>query len=111
MTSLLSIYDILLAHYGPRHWWPAETPFEVCVGAILTQNTNWRNVERAIVNLRRVHALTPQALQQLGGEELAELIRPAGFYNVKSRRLREFVGFLFRCHQGDLAAMFAGDWQ
>jgi endonuclease-3 related protein len=111
MSSLPAIFDILLAHYGPRHWWPAETPFEVCVGAILTQNTNWRNVERAIVNLRRVHALTPQALQQLDGEELAELIRPAGFYNVKSRRLREFVGFLFRCHQGDLAAMFAGDWQ
>jgi endonuclease III related protein len=109
--ELLKIFDILLLHYGPRHWWPAQTPFEVCVGAILTQNTNWGNVEKAIANLKREDLLTPEALRKVPVERLAELIRPAGYYNVKSVRLKEFVGWLFECHGGSLARMFTGDWR
>lgn len=108
---LLQIYERLFQQYGPRHWWPAETPFEVCVGAILTQNTNWGNVEKAIANLKEARLLTPGALRAVPVRELAEVIRPAGFFNVKSVRLKEFVAFLFARYEGDLARMFAGDWR
>lgn len=108
---LIAIFERLARHFGPRHWWPAETPFEVCVGAILTQNTNWGNVEKAIANLRRAGLLTPESLRDTPPEELAAVIRPAGFFNVKSRRLHEFVAFLFARHQGNLEQMFAGDWR
>lgn len=105
------IFDLLLHHYGPRHWWPAETPFEVCVGAILTQNTNWGNVEKAIANLKRERLLSPEALRELPVERLAGVIRPAGFFNVKSDRLKEFVAWLFDRHGGSLERMFSGDWR
>ena len=108
---LLQIHDLLLATYGPRHWWPAETPFEVCVGAILTQNTNWRNVERAIDNLKEEGLLSPGALQTAAPERLAAVIRPAGFFNVKSARLKSFVAWLFERYGGNLPRMFAGEWQ
>src|SRR6516164_5574632 len=85
--NMRHIFDLLLAHFGPLHWWPAETPFEVCVGAILTQNTNWGNVERAIANLKAAQVLTPRLLFALPETRLAELIRPAGYFNVKARRL------------------------
>lgn len=109
--TIRRIFDLLLAHYGPLHWWPAETPFEVCVGAILTQNTSWGNVEKAIANLKREGLLSPGALRDLPVERLAEVIRPAGFFNVKSDRLKEFVGWLFRRHGGSLERMFSGDWR
>ena len=80
--------------YGPRHWWPAETPFEVMVGAVLTQNTAWQNVERAIDNLKRRGTLAPETLLALPQSELAELIRPSGYFNVKARRLRHLCSFL-----------------
>lgn len=108
---LLEIFDLLHGHYGPLHWWPAETPFEVCVGAILTQNTNWGNVEKAIANLKREGLLTPEALRDVPQEGLAETIRPAGFFNVKSARLKEFVGWLWERYGGSLDRMFAGDWR
>ena len=108
---LQEIFDLLFAAYGPRHWWPAETPFEVCVGAILTQNTNWGNVEKAIVNLKRDELLSPEALRDVPPAQLAEAIRPAGYYNVKSMRLKDFVGHLFLRHGGNLERMFAGDWR
>lgn len=108
---LLQIYELLFQQYGPRYWWPAETPFEVCVGAILTQNTNWGNVEKAIANLKEARLLTPGALRAVPVRDLAEVIRPAGFFNVKSVRLKEFVAFLFARYEGDLARMFAGDWR
>ncbi|RLA94229.1 MAG: endonuclease, partial [Deltaproteobacteria bacterium] len=79
MTSageLLRIYHVLLDRFGPQGWWPAESPFEVMVGAILTQNTAWRNVERAIDNLKRAGVLDPRAILQMEEGELAELIRP-----------------------------------
>ena len=108
---LLEIYDLLLARYGHRHWWPAETPFEVCVGAILTQNTNWGNVEKAIANLKRDGLLSPEALRDVPDAVLAESIRPSGFFNVKSVRLKAFVAYLFVRYGGSLERMFAGEWR
>lgn len=110
-NTLLEIFDTLLATYGPRYWWPAETPFEVCVGAILTQNTNWGNVEKAIFNLKRDGLLLPEKLRDFPIEQLAELIRPAGYFNVKSVRLKDFVGWLFLVHGGRLEDIFSGDWR
>jgi endonuclease-3 related protein len=107
---LLEIFDTLLAAYGPRFWWPAESPFEVCVGAILTQNTNWGNVEKAIANLKREGHLSPQGLRDIPGARLAELIRPAGYFNVKSARLKDFISWLFSEHGGSLEELFSGDW-
>lgn len=111
INTLLEIFDTLLAAYGPRCWWPAETSFEVCVGAILTQNTNWGNVEKAIVNLKREGLLFPEKLRDLPAEQLAELIRPAGFFNVKSARLKNFLAWLFAVHGGSLEELFSGDWR
>jgi endonuclease III related protein len=108
-TLLMEVFDTLLKRYGALHWWPAETPFEVCVGAILTQNTNWLNVEKAIVNLKREGLLSPQALWDIDQERLADLIRPSGFFNIKSARLKDFIGWLLAGH-GDLDTMFSGDW-
>ena len=79
------------ARFGHQHWWPGETPFEVCVGAILTQNTAWSNVERAIANLKAAQVLEPGSLYALPEARLAELIRSAGYFNVKARRLRAFL--------------------
>jgi endonuclease-3 related protein len=108
---LLSIYSILLTRYGHRHWWPAETAFEVCVGAILTQNTNWTNVEKAIINLKAAGILSPEGILSLSHAELAELIRPSGFFNVKSERLRIFVEWLQLKAAGSLEQLFAQDWR
>lgn len=108
---LQDIFTLLLNRYGPLQWWPAETPFEVCVGAILTQNTAWTNVERAIAALKAADLLTAEVLHSVDGERLAELIRPAGFFNVKSRRLKAFVAWLFDRYDGSLERMFSGDWQ
>ena len=110
-NRLPEIFDTLLDAYGPRFWWPAESPFEVCVGAILTQNTNWANVEKAIANLKEAGLLTAEGLRDVALERLAELIRPAGYFNVKSIRLKDFIGWLYGEHGGNLEAMFAGDWQ
>jgi len=109
--TILRIFDLLLERNGPLHWWPAETPFEVCVGAILTQNTSWRNVEKAIVNLKREGLLTAEALRDLPGERLAALIRPAGFFNVKSVRLKAFITWLYDRYGGSLERMFGCDWR
>lgn len=110
MTSRLrQAYDRLLAHYGPQHWWPAQTPFEVLVGAILTQNTNWKNVERAIGNLREAGVLQPHALYELPLEELAELIQPAGYFRLKAKRLKNLLRLLVEQYDGSLEAMFATD--
>jgi len=95
-TLLQTYYRTMLDALGPSHWWPGETPFEVAVGAILTQNTNWGNVERAIANLRRADALTPRAMAALPAPRLAELIRPAGYFRIKTDRLRHFLAFLDR---------------
>jgi endonuclease-3 related protein len=97
------------AHFGHQHWWPGETPFEVCVGAILTQNTSWTNVERAIANLKSAGVLEARRMFALPEPDLAQLIRPAGYFNVKARRLRAFLRVLVEHHHGDLKRLFAGD--
>ena len=97
------------AHFGHQHWWPGETPFEVCVGAILTQNTSWANVERAIANLKSAGVLDAKKMFALPEPQLAQLIRPAGYFNVKARRLRSFLRVLVEEFNGELPRLFAGD--
>ncbi len=94
MSQLQQAFDQLFEAYGPQHWWPGETDFEVMVGAVLTQNTSWRNVEQAIENLREEQALSVAAMHQLTLEALAELIRPAGYFRLKAKRLMNLVRFL-----------------
>jgi len=91
--AALDIYRLLLDAYGPQYWWPANSPFEMMVGAILTQNTNWQNVEKAIANLRAADALDAQAMLDMDGDRLRGLIRPSGFFNQKAARLRLFCSF------------------
>jgi endonuclease-3 related protein len=98
---LLDIFDRLLQAYGPRHWWPGDSPLEVMVGAVLTQNTAWRNVEKAIANLRERGLMDMQALHAIGEGELAEVIRPAGFYRVKAKRLKALIDHF--CERHDCA--------
>jgi len=90
-NKLMCFYEALLDHFGPQHWWPGQSPFEVMVGAVLTQNTNWSNVEKAIKNLKNAQALTPERINNLTHEELAQLIRPAGYFNIKAKRLKNFI--------------------
>ncbi|WP_291327802.1 endonuclease III domain-containing protein [Desulfovibrio sp. UCD-KL4C] len=93
-SLLMGYYEALYTALGPSNWWPGETPFEIAVGAILVQNTNWKNVEKAIHNLKENDALTIQGLHKLSLEELQDLIRPSGFFKVKSERLINFLFFL-----------------
>lgn len=102
---LMDIYRKLFKDYGPRHWWPGETPFEVMVGAILTQNTSWRNVEKAIGRLKMENVLNPEGIHRLKESSLATLIRSSGYYRIKAKRLKAFVKFLFEEYKGDLRRM------
>ena len=108
-TILLDLYNRLYKAFGPRDWWPGDTPFEVVVGAILTQNTAWRNVKKAISNLKARSLLSPYALYHVPVQDLTTLIRPAGYYNIKARRLKYFVRFLFQESAGDLDRLLAED--
>jgi endonuclease-3 related protein len=101
--TLSEIYEMLYDAFGPQHWWPGETPFEIITGAILTQNTSWTNVEKAIANLKSAGYLTPDALHRIDAAQLAELIRPAGYFNIKAKRLKSFVDWLFDDYGGELA--------
>ena len=100
--ELEEIYRRMLTHFGPQHWWPGETPFEVMVGAILTQNTNWQNVEKAIANLKGAGVLSLPALAALSVEKLAEYIRPAGYYNIKAGRLQNLFTMIAEHWDNDL---------
>jgi len=104
-ARLLKIYESLHAEFGPRHWWPAAMPFEVMVGAVLTQNTSWTNVEKAILNLKKHRSLAPKALDKISRRKLAGLIRPSGYYNIKAKRLKSFVNFFISQFRGDIAFM------
>ena len=106
---LHQLYEQLYEHFGPQQWWPGESPFEVMVGAVLTQNTSWKNVARAIENLRQAELLDPLSLYELDVEELAELIRPAGYFRLKARRLRNLLSLIVERYGGSLDAMFAVD--
>lgn len=107
MPSVLEIYRMLLDHYGPRHWWPADTPFEVAVGAILTQNTNWRNVEKALQRLHDRNLVSVDALLALDTATLEELIRPSGYFRQKTRRLQGFCAHLREHHRGRLETLLS----
>ena len=101
--QLTEIYQLLFDSFGPQHWWPGQTQFEIITGAILTQNTSWANVEKAIANLKSADCLTPEKLYHLDVSELAEFIRPAGYYNIKTKRLKNFINWLFDNYDGQLA--------
>ena len=106
-SQLPSYYTSLLSRYGPQNWWPARSRFEVIVGAYLTQNTNWNNVEKALINLRRVRMLSVRAMGQAPLAELEALVRPSGYFRQKARNLKAFIAFLDRQYSGSLARMFA----
>ena len=103
---LLDVYHRLLAHYGPQHWWPADSPFEVIIGAILTQSAAWGNVEKAITNLKAKETLSPGALRQLSTEELSQLIYPSGYYNAKAVKIKSFVHWLGEHYNDNLDRLF-----
>lgn len=103
--NLLKIFQKLFSFYGPQYWWPGSSPFEIAVGAILTQNTNWGNVEKAIKNLKATKALTPKGLNEMSVSELASLIRPAGYFNIKAKRLKAFIEFLVNDYNGSMKRM------
>jgi endonuclease-3 related protein len=105
--KIRAFYDALLAAYGPQGWWPAQSPLEMAVGAILTQNTNWKNVERAIANLQREGLLNVAALAAAPPERLAEVIRPAGYFRIKAQRLKNFVGMIVRDFGGDFDSLLS----
>lgn len=108
-NALEGIYARLYHHYGPQSWWPAESAFEVMVGAILTQNTNWLNVEKAIANLKQEDVLSAAKLHDLSEDQLAVLIKPAGFFNVKAKRLKNYISFYLSEFQGDIQKMVIVD--
>jgi endonuclease-3 related protein len=106
-TILLDLYARLYKAFGPRYWWPGDSKFEIAVGAILTQNTAWRNVTKAIRSLKAKGLLSPHALYDMPVQDLAKVIKPAGYYNIKARRLKHFMQFLYEESDGDLDRLLA----
>jgi len=98
----MQIYELLYEYFGPQKWWPGDTPFEIIVGAVLTQNTNWANVEKAIANLKAANALSPEVLYRMPQEQIALLIKPAGYFNIKAKRLKNLLIWLFEEYDGCL---------
>ena len=107
--TLQGIYHRLISYYGPQHWWPAQEPFEVIVGAILTQAAAWVNVEKAIANLQAAKALSPDALRQLSLSEVANLIHPCGYYNAKALKLKSLAHWLGEYYNDDLNKLFTNN--
>ncbi|HEV2521117.1 MAG TPA: hypothetical protein VGT24_01940 [Candidatus Acidoferrales bacterium] len=105
-SDLMTYHRVLAGKLGPQHWWPAETPFEVIVGAILTQNTSWKNVEAAIANLKREKLLSPLAIEKVSVPRLERLIRSSGYFRQKAKKLKAFVRFLRLEYGGALKQMF-----
>ena len=103
------IYQKLYKSFGPQHWWPGKTPLEVIVGAILTQNTNWQNVERAIVNIKKAKALDARKLYRMPQKKLAKLLRPAGYFNIKAKRLKNFLKFYLDSYSANVRKMRAAN--
>ena len=102
---LMEIYQLMFDRFGEQHWWPGDSRFEIIVGAILTQNTNWANVEKAITNLKNADALCPEKLYKMETDTLAGLIKPAGYFNLKAGRLRNFLTWLFENYDGQVDAV------
>jgi endonuclease-3 related protein len=109
MTTPLQLFDILFAASGPQHWWPGDTPFEVAVGAVLTQNTTWSNVEKAITSLKAASAMTATGLLALSAPDLEQAIRPAGYYRVKAQYLRTLAEWASQRAEGDLSSLASED--
>lgn len=105
-AQLPEVYQTLYKKFGHQRWWPGETPFEIILGAILTQNTSWTNVEKALHNLKTAKKLAPEALRNISLNELARLIQPSGYFNVKAKRLKSFMDFLFLEYGGSLESLF-----
>ena len=108
--NLEELYKRLHGRFGPQNWWPAKTRFEMIIGAILTQNTNWGNVERAVNNLKKENLLTPQKIRDINIRRLSALIKPAGYFNIKAKRLKNFINFLFNEYSGSLDRMAKEYW-
>ena len=98
--KLTEIYDILFETFGPQHWWPGETNFEIIIGAILTQNTSWSNVAKAIENIKAAGLMSAEKLHRLDNSQLEALIKPAGYFRLKSKRLKNFLNWFFDNYQG-----------
>lgn len=105
--TLKTVYHTLYRHYGPQHWWPADTSFEVMVGAVLTQNTSWTNVEKAIANLKQAGSLSAEAIVAAAPERLTSWLKPSGYFNIKARRLRHFC--VWYMEQGGFNALSVMD--
>jgi endonuclease-3 related protein len=106
---LRAVYRALLEAWGPQGWWPARTRLEMMIGAILTQNTAWTNVEKALANLRRARMLSVTALHRAPVEDIAALIHPSGTYTVKAHRIKHFIDRLVARHGGNIGRLFRGD--
>lgn len=102
----MEMFNLMLERLGPQHWWPGDGPFEMMVGALLTQNTSWTNVEKAINNLKGMNLLTVESIHELSKEKLAEIIRPAGYFNIKATRLKNLVDMLMERYEGDIVRLF-----
>jgi endonuclease-3 related protein len=105
LNQIEEIFKILFDRYGPQYWWPAETPFEVIVGAILTQATNWNNVEKAINNLKKHNLLDPYSIHNISEKDLSNLIKPCGFYKIKAKRLKSFIEVFINKFDGNIPKM------
>ncbi len=105
----MEIYNLLFSAFGPQNWWPADTELEMMVGAILTQNTSWNNVEKAILNLKEEDLLSIKGLSQIPESIIAEYIRPAGYYNLKVKRLKNLIKFIENRYNGDINKLFSLD--
>ena len=103
-VRVLPLYRALAAQYGPQHWWPGDSPFEIMVGAILTQNTSWRNVEKAIRNLKEARVMDPHILWE-NRRRIPRLVKPSGFYRLKAKRLVAFLEFYLTRYDGRMGAM------
>jgi endonuclease-3 related protein len=101
-SEIEEIYRLLYEHFGPQGWWPGDSPFEIMVGAILTQNTSWKNVKKAVNNLKEAQLLNSEGIYECQREKLAELIRPAGYYNIKTKRLKNFITWFVEDYQGKI---------
>ncbi len=101
----MEMYDLMLNHFGQQHWWPAEDALEMMVGAVLTQNTSWSNVEKAITGLKKRSILNINALHGISVPELAEGIRPAGYFNIKAARLKNLIKFIVERYDGDISML------
>ncbi len=111
MDPIQQYYNRLFKAFGPQHWWPGDSRFEMIVGAILTQNAAWTNVEKALVNLKKESLLSPHRIHRTPLKKLAGLIRPSGYFNIKAGRLKNFTEFLFGAYAGDLNRMFRAPWR